>query len=156
LNCFSVSVYCFKLGRLTVPPVSPRFLCRGVSFVDWFGLSVWESGFGEGSTGRLDLGCLGLRVGVGCPKESSEPDEDSTRWGVDKDTKAEAEWRRARGRGSKNEPRRAKTRRESDRARPRRNIYPEARTKTARIQGGDMEAWGGKNKNKRQMSISEE
>jgi hypothetical protein len=81
LNCFSVSVYCFKLGRLTVPPVSPRFLCRGVSFVDWFGLSVWESGFGEGSTGRLDLGCLDPRVGVGCPKESSEPDEDSTRWG---------------------------------------------------------------------------
>jgi hypothetical protein len=64
-----------------VPPVSPRFLCRGVSFVDWFGLSVWESGFGEGSTGRLDLGCLDPRVGVGCPKESSEPDEDSTRWG---------------------------------------------------------------------------
>lgn len=25
LNCFSVSVYCFKLGRLTVPPVSPTF-----------------------------------------------------------------------------------------------------------------------------------
>jgi hypothetical protein len=30
LNCFSVSVYCFKLGRLTVPPVSSRFLGWGL------------------------------------------------------------------------------------------------------------------------------
>jgi hypothetical protein len=28
--------------------------------------------------------------------------------------------------------------------------------RTAKVQKGGMEAWGGKNKNKRQMSISEE
>ena len=32
LNCFSVSVYCFKLGRLTVPPVSRVESSLGLGF----------------------------------------------------------------------------------------------------------------------------